>query len=84
LKSRWGGSLEIHDFETLILEINCLPTVQYLHRTVRGYLEIDVAKSMFSNAITSLDFDPQLSIAMSGVNVIKRGVFPGPKMLRQL
>jgi hypothetical protein len=38
LKSRCGGLLEIHDFETLILEINCLLTVQYLHRTVRVYL----------------------------------------------
>ena len=65
LKSRCGGLLEIHDFQTCA-------TVQFLHRTMRDFLETKGAKTLISTAIISSDFNPDLSIAMAYVTMLKK------------
>jgi hypothetical protein len=49
--------------------------VQFLHRTVRGFLDTKNAQAMLSSAIISLEFHPALSVTISYVTMLKREVF---------
>ncbi|PMD20659.1 hypothetical protein NA56DRAFT_659659 [Hyaloscypha hepaticicola] len=77
LKSHCGGLLEIHDFQTRA-------TVQFLHRTVRDFLETKGARTLISTAIISSDFNLDLSIAMAYVTMLKREVFRTQNVIRIL
>lgn len=85
LKSRCGGLLEISDSNTpsgSLDGILSLAKVQFLHRTVREFLETDSAKSLISDAIISPDFRPDRLIAMSHVTMLKRSIFKEQMGLR--
>jgi hypothetical protein len=75
LKSRCGGLLELHGFDHASVVLNYNSTVQFMHRTVKDFLDTARARVLISAAITSPDFDSNLSIAISCVIMIKREIF---------
>lgn len=75
MKSRCGGLLEIRHLGKDGMGRPCHSTVQFLHRTVREFLETKDAQAMLSSAIISLDFHPVLFVTMSYVTMLKREVF---------
>ena len=77
LKSRCDGLLELHHFDHASVISNCYSTVHFMHRTVKDFLDTPRARAWISAAITSPDFDPNLSIATSHVIMIKRDIFGG-------
>jgi hypothetical protein len=86
LKSRCAGSLEIHTGETTRpgrpwgAPIKCFdvvkPTqkVNYLHRTVKGFLETEDVRTKLLNDGTA-DFDPHTFVIHSCVSRLYRSVF---------
>lgn len=80
LKSRCAGLLEMHIPRSMVrtecgFQIIELPKVNYLHSTVKEFLETDDGVAIM--AAVDADFDSQLTIAMSYVTRIKRSIFIG-------
>jgi hypothetical protein len=84
LKSRCGGLLELHDFNgaSINLGLNCHSTVHFMHRTVKDFLDTARARVLISAAITSPDFDPNLSTVISCVIMMKREIFRGNVLIQ--
>jgi len=88
LKSRCEGLLEIH-FGTQPIEYNCqepyyvnIPCgrVNYLHRTVRDFLESEPVKTRMLQHTARTDFEPNISIMMALITRLKQFLFY-PKQL---
>ena len=85
LKSSCGGLLEINNMDFFSGSPNVivsLAKVEFLHRTVREFLETESGKSLVSDTIISPEFHPDMSLAISHVTMLKRAVFNDERGIR--